>query len=456
MTPKDIIDSGRMHPMQWLAIALTIGLNALDGFDVLASAFAGPGIKAEWGLKPDGLGAVLSMELIGMGFGSILLGGAADRFGRRPTILTCLVFMATGMYLASIAQSPQTLSAYRFATGIGIGGMLAAINAVANEYSSLKSRSFAMSLMVIGYPLGAYFGGHVAAHLLESGNWRAVFQFGTVMTVIFIPLVWLFIPETPAFLNAMRPTNALARINATLSRFGHATLDALPPRSAAEAKASFVELFRPGLIRTTLLLALGYAAHALTFYYILKMAPSIMSDPQFAGQHFTRPQGASVLANANLGGAIGGAAFGWFMHRFGVKRSTLVALGMSALLVVSFGSGATTLSGWTLAVFAAGLFTNAAIVGYYCAFAESFPTHARATGTGFAIGVGRAGAALSPYLAGLLFSHQLGLMNVSMIMAIGSVVSLALLSIVKINHEKASTYGPETACQGDHAKSSPS
>ena len=72
MTPKQIIDNGPMHWRQWMAVAITIGLNALDGFDVLSSAFAGPGIKQEWHLAPDGLGAVLAMELVGMGVGSLL------------------------------------------------------------------------------------------------------------------------------------------------------------------------------------------------------------------------------------------------------------------------------------------------------------------------------------------------------------------------------------------------
>ncbi|MEY2925851.1 MAG: hypothetical protein RL367_328, partial [Pseudomonadota bacterium] len=176
LTPAQSIEQGRMHPLQWLAVALTIGLNALDGFDVLSSAFAGPGIKAEWSLGPDGLGWVQSMELIGMGFGSVLLGGMADKLGRRPTMLACLMLMATGMFLAMHAQSPQYLSAWRFMTGIGIGGMLAAINAVAAEYSSLKSRSFAMALMVIGYPLGAFVGGLISQMLMQGHDWRIVFQ----------------------------------------------------------------------------------------------------------------------------------------------------------------------------------------------------------------------------------------------------------------------------------------
>jgi MFS family permease len=78
-------------------------LNALDGFDVLSSAFAAPGITAEWGIPRSELGVVLSAELVGMGFGSVILGGMADKFGRKNAMLVCLVLMAIGMFLASIA-----------------------------------------------------------------------------------------------------------------------------------------------------------------------------------------------------------------------------------------------------------------------------------------------------------------------------------------------------------------
>ena len=438
---QQVIDGERMSVRQWIAVAITICLNALDGFDVLSSAFAGPGIKKEWSLGPDGLGAVLSMELIGMGVGSLVLGGMADKYGRRPTILTCLVLMGIGMFGATTATSPQTLSLWRVLTGLGIGGMLAATNAVVFELSNVKRRSFAMALMVIGYPLGAFFGGLVAAELLKTHDWRSVFMFGAIMTSIFLPLVLLFVPETPAWLGQARPAGALEKINRTLARFGHSRIEALPVLAANAAAASLAIIFKPAYRRATLVLSVGYAAHALTFYFILKMAPAIMSDPQFAGQSFTRSQGAGVLAYANLGGAIGGACFGWFMHRYGVKKATMTALGLSVLGVAHFGLGQNSLQGWTLAVIFAGLFTNAAIVGFYASFAAAYPTHAKATGTGFALSIGRGGAALSPYLAGVLFQNQLGLMTVSIIMATGSLVALVLFAFLPVKDPDPKEWG---------------
>src|SRR5271154_1715887 len=174
-SPKDIIDLGAMSAGQWLAVLVTVGLNALDGFDVLSISFASPGIAKDWGLNQATLGWVLSMELVGMALGSVLLGGVADKIGRRPTILGCLLAMSVGMFGASHASGVSTLLAWRLLTGLGIGGMLASINAAVAELSSERRRSVAVSLMVVGYPVGGVIGGMVVQKLLGGGTWHDVF-----------------------------------------------------------------------------------------------------------------------------------------------------------------------------------------------------------------------------------------------------------------------------------------
>ena len=77
-----------------LVVAITIALNALDGFDVLSIGFASPASRRSGRSARAALGFVLSMELIGMALGSIFLGSLADKIGRRPTVLGCLVAMA--------------------------------------------------------------------------------------------------------------------------------------------------------------------------------------------------------------------------------------------------------------------------------------------------------------------------------------------------------------------------
>jgi len=429
--PRALIEDRPMSAIQIAAVAISVGLNALDGFDVLSISFASPGIATEWGIDRAALGVVLSMELIGMAVGSVLIGGIADRIGRRPTILFCLVVMAIGMVMATRAHGVTDLSVWRVLTGLGIGGMLAAINAVAAEFSNKRRRNLCLAVMVIGYPIGAVVGGSISALLLKGGDWRAVFEFGAIATACFIPLVWFFVPESVQFLTARRPPNALARINAALARMRHGAIEALPPATAAEAKASLVDIFRPALIATTLLVTLAYFAHVISFYFILKWSPKIVVDMGFAAS-----SAAGVLVWANVGGAIGGAIFGLLTQRIGLKPLTIATLLGSAIMVAVFGSaGHSSLAHLSALAGAAGFFTNGAIVGLYTMFARAFPTHVRATGTGFAIGIGRGGAALSPILAGFLFQSGFDLQGVALVMATGSLFALGALTVLKLRLE---------------------
>ena len=91
--PRELIAKSPMSTLQILVIAVTVALNALDGFDAQSISFASPGIAQQWGIDRGALGVVLSMEVIGMAIGSLFLGGVADKIGRRRTVLGCTVVM---------------------------------------------------------------------------------------------------------------------------------------------------------------------------------------------------------------------------------------------------------------------------------------------------------------------------------------------------------------------------
>jgi benzoate transport len=423
--PREIIDRRPMSRFQWGVVAIMVGLNALDGFDVLSISFASPGISHEWGIDRAALGVVLSMELIGMSLGSLLLGGVADRLGRRWTILGCLAAMAAGMFLASTAHNVTDLSMWRVLTGLGIGGMLAATNAAVAEVANAARRNLCVVLMAGGYPVGAIIGGSISAELLKHFDWPAVFQFGAVATLCFIPIVLLFAPESIAF-QVQRPrARTLAAINRTLARMGHGAIDALPEPAARRSKLPIAALFSPALARTTLLLTLAYLAHIMTFYFILKWIPKIVVDMGFAPA-----AAAGVLVWANVGGASGSLILGLLTTRLRLRTMTIAAMAVSAVLVGIFGRGQANLTELAAVAAAVGFFTNAGVVGLYGLLAQSFPTDVRATATGFAIGIGRGGSALAPALAGFLFAAGYGLQIVALLMALGSVVGLlALLAL---------------------------
>jgi MFS family permease len=425
--PRVLLARSPMSTLQIIVCTVTVFLNALDGFDLLAISFATPGIMKDFGLKASTeLGVVLAMDLLGMAIGSFVLGGIADLFGRRRAILAFLVVMAVGMYGCSHADNREVLAAWRFWTGLGIGGMLAAINAAAAEFSNDASRKFWVALMTIGYPLGNILAAFVLSPLLKTHSWHVVFQLGAVATAAMIPVVWFLVPESVSWLCRKQPANALERINATLRRMGHASIDALPALGGAPVKAPLIDVFRKQYLALTLLLVFAYFAHITSFYYILKWVAPIIAKMGFSPSNI-----ADVLFWASVGGAAGGAVLGILALRMNLiwLTSGVLVLGMVAIAI--FGRGSADLVGLKTIVAICGFFTNAGIVGLYTLLALAYPTHLRATGTGVVIGAGRGGAALAPILAGYLFGQGYTLQTVSIVMGCGSLIGAIALLFVK-------------------------
>ncbi len=420
--PRETLEQSAMSRLQYVIVGLTIALNALDGFDVMAISFASPGIATEWQTTQAGLGLILSMELWGMAVGSILLGGIADMIGRRPTILGCLVMMTAGMYLVTTTPSLQVLSAWRFVTGLGIGGMLAAINAQVAEFSNQRNRALAIALMSAGYPIGGVVGGMVVTQLLKTHDWRAVFYFGTAMTALMIPLIFWIMPESVHWLVRKRPEGALQRINTTLSKFGHAATAVLPALQEVVKTRVWIDIFSKSLLATTFIVTMAYFLHIVTFYYILKWVPKLVVD-----MGFSPASAGGVLTWASVGGAVGCLTFGYLTRIFDLKKLTLFMFVFSCLGTILFGQTSADLGTLSLLVVVAGYFINSGIVGMYSLIAQVFPTHVRASGTGFAIGVGRGGSVLSPIVAGLFLQSGMQLPLLSVLMSMGSILAFAAL-----------------------------
>lgn len=407
----------RREPMtsfQMAAVVICIALNALDGFDILAITFAGPGITKEWGLGPGALGIVISTGLVGMTIGSLALAPLADTVGRRPTILLCLVLMTVGMLLSATADSITALVVFRVLTGLGIGGMLASINAMVAEYANDERRDFCVGLMAIGYPLGGMLGGMASAWLLAHFDWRAVFVFGGVASAVILLAVCWRLPESIEFLVTKRPANAVNRINVILARMQRPQITELPLRARQE-QASLWQAFDQVLITRTALICAAYFLYMLTCYYALGWIPSIV-----AALGFSPSVGAEVSVWTNLGGIIGGALLGYLARNVGLKALASSAMLATALALAVFGRTQPDLVALKSVAFVLGFFLFASAVGLYATFVRVFPTHVRATGTGLAIGLGRFGGMLGPALGGWLMAGGTSRPSVAMIMALGA------------------------------------
>lgn len=461
--PRELILKLPMSGMQVAVVAITIALNALDGFDVLSISIAAGSIRNELAIGPSLTGLLLSMELIGMAVGSIFLGRYADKWGRRPMMLGCLVMMSAGMFMVTtspgvvarmlhpaltaipwfgFSEWPVELvhiSIWRIVTGLGIGGMLASINAVVAEYSNTKKKHMNVALMSIGYPVGAFTGGFISAGLISSFGWQSVFLLGFAMTAIMIPVVYFFVPETVAWETRKQKPGALERINKTLARMGKGTVSALPDVSKELADRSHDSIFAPRLLKTTVIVTLAYFFHIMTFYFILKWTGVIVED-----RGFEASQASVVLSWINVGGATGGALLGFLTLKYDLKRLTIGAMILSTVFVAVYGN-MTGLAQLTLVCVICGFFINAAINGMYAIFAHAYPTQVRSAGTGFAIGLGRGGSILAPIVAGFMFEGGIGVPSVALVMGCGSLLAAVALLFLQLEEEPPEAVHAESA-----------
>lgn len=408
-----------MHFRQVLAIAVVVACVAIDGFDVFAIAFASPVIAQQWGVEAATLGVMLSMELVGMGAGAWLLGTIADLLGRRPAIVISLTIMATGMWLASAAAGVGVLCAARLYTGLGIGGLLAAGSAIVSESASDRRRDMAVALMVAGYPLGAAMGGVIASAILEStSRWQSIFEVGAAVTGALILPVIFCVPESIAFLCARRPKRALHAINRILSRYGKPPVASITLHASSVSDADVMGLHRRDLARSTIELTVAFFMHMMTFYFLMKWIPKLVVD-----MGHSAASGSVVLVWANLAGVVGSLVMSLLTQRYPVRSAVILAMACGSLSVILFGQGLESLSTLSVVAVCAGFFTTGASAGFYAILTRVFPPQIRARGTGFVIGIGRAGAAAGPVAAGLLFSAGWPLSVVAVVMACGCLIA---------------------------------
>ncbi len=408
------IDQSALGRFQMIAIFVLMGLNGLDGFDAFAINFASPGIAADWGVDKKTLGFIKSMNLIGMGFGSLLIAPLADRFGRRPVILICTGVLSISMLACAFVETVLWLSIWRVITGLGIGAMLASITAMAAEFSNMKYRALCVSISACGYLIGSVLGGLASAELLEVYSWRSIFIFGGIISALYIPVIAWRVPETIAFLSGRQLPGDLQLANQNLQKMGLATVKTLGPKPD-KSKMPLVRLFSGSMAMVTIAVTLAYFFQIITFYYFVGWVPDILVDLGYSQADATR-----VLTAASFGGVFGALGLGWVASRIGMTLPTSLAAVMGGILVWRFGaSGADLLTLSTLGV-GAGFFMNASIVMCYALMARAFPADIRALGSGFVLGVGRTGGVLGPILGGFLFQASVDTGSASLIMACGA------------------------------------
>lgn len=428
------LKNGPMRRFQMGIIAICMLIAGLDGFDVLVVAYTAPAISADWNLGPTEIGLLLSSGLAGMGLGSLFVAPLGDKLGRRPVVIICMIILCLGMLVSSLTQSTAELALMRVITGLGIGGILANINILVSEYSSDKRRPLCISLMALGYPIGATLGGLLAVFLIEHHGWRSVYVFGGVAAAALLPAVLWLIPESLDYLWARRPANALAKSNSILQRLQLPPLDELPAHDTQAQEDNvkgYSALIRNQYAPGTLAACAVYFCVMLTAYFLLSWMPKMLTESGLSGS-----VGISGSLLMNLAGVCGCLLFGVFASRMGSRR--LAAAFMIGLFgtAVTFAAVPASASALLVAALAVGFCLYTSINTLYVLVPQVFPTTLRSTGTGLAMTVGRLGAVAGPYIAGVLMTAGWSRPSYIFALAIPMLLAAACLSFLRPSVER--------------------
>ncbi|WP_116809906.1 MFS transporter [Steroidobacter cummioxidans] len=395
---KQSMANAQMSATQRLVVGLCFFLNMIDGMDVLVLSFAAPVLAQELAIDATNLGQLFSTGLLGMAFGGLVLGPTADRFGRKAIMLVALCLMSCGMIRSAFSQSFRELLILRFFTGVGVGAMLVSMAALASEYANDRSRNFAVAFVQAGYPLGAMLTGFFAAWAIPTLGWRSLFVAGGVISAITLPLIAWLMPESLAFLSQKQPPHALQRINRILARMGRAAVSVLPERlGTPTGRTTLSLLFSNGMMRSTLLLWGGAFFGFSALYFLSSWIPRIAVD---AGLPISEAIYAGTMFN--IGGLVGTIIIGWMGTRYDIRKMMALFFCIGAVVLTVFGLARVPLLLTLTLALLMGVFVQGAFNGTYPAAARLYSTEVRATGVGWAMGIGRAGAILGPLLAGYL------------------------------------------------------
>ena len=386
----------------------------LDGFDLQIIGFVAPLLTSEFNVERAALAPVLAASLFGMAIGSFAIGPVGDRWGRRPALLGSVVLFGLTTLLGATSGSLWALAAWRFFTGIGLGGALPNAAALMAEFAPPRWRSQAISAAIIGVPLGGMIGAKIAEVVLEAYGWRALFVIGGALPLIVALGMHFLLPESPRYLATRRQRwselasllNRITRAKAYGSAEQRYVIDYVPGASVGVRT-----LFSQDLWRDTLANWLVFASNSVAIYAFFSWSPVVLTAMGF--DLTTAVRGSFYF---NLAGILGAVANAWLIARMGsrVPVALMSAIAAAALFLLGLNSAATTGDGaapppilWLMTgIAAAGLGINALQIGMYAVSAHIYPTVCRSTGVGWALGVGRMGGILSAFFGAALFAQS--------------------------------------------------
>ena len=397
---EQVIDGSRLGPLHWRVLILCALVTLLDGYDIQAMAAATPSLAADWHVPPSDLRWIITAALVGIAGAALFVSPLGDYFGRRLVLLGSFALVGVATLLAASAHNATELFTWRFLTGIGLGASLPNALALTAEYAPARSRTMLVALMACGISLGAAASAYAAAAVIDLGGWRAVFAVGGGLAALaWLPLFAL--PESLRFLVARGRDPG--RIGKLLERLDpahrHSDDHVYSVEKRPVGKLSVSELLTPQLAPATVLLWLVFFLNLGLLYLLSSWLPTLLKESGLPLAAALRESGMF-----QIGGVAGGFALAWLMQRWGPYTVLCISYLLTAVALAVLGMGVPGVALTSLLIAIMGNGVVGGQVALNVLSATLYPTTARATGVGWALGMGRFGGIIAPLAAGQLMA----------------------------------------------------
>ncbi|AGL20667.1 MFS transporter [Actinoplanes sp. N902-109] len=360
--PTRTLTTGR----HWLVFGLCAAGFFFDSMDLQLMSLVAPVLLRQWELTPAGLGRVVAAAVLGMFAGACLFGALADRIGRRPGYQITIAVFAGFSALCALAQNPAQLMVFRFGAGLGIGGFIPIATTLLSEFAPPRMRGRLLALWGIAFPAGGLCATGVVSVLLPATGWRGVFLAGAAPALLLLA-VRRIVPEAPDF----RPAegSAMTAVTGLLDRAHRRT--------------------------TTAVWGIWFC-WSFAYYGLILWLPSLLA--------LMRVPLGTVLGYTigfQLAAIAGRVATLLVVDRLG-QRPLIVLCALAAAAAVLLLGTQHTLAGLIVAGYAVSFVQDGGFSGIVPFTPALYPPALRATGVGWANGLGRVASMVAPVLVGVI------------------------------------------------------
>lgn len=385
----------------------------LEGFDIVALGAVIPLLidTAHVGITPASATTIATLSLVGIAIGAALVGPLTDRVGRRSVLIGSIALFSVFTLIVPLAGSVGTFSAYRLIAGIGLGACLPTALTFMSEHVPADKRARASTYTMTGYHVGAVLTSLLA--LLVGADWQILFYAGGAAGLLLLPLLWLRLPESSAFLAAQE--KGAARIG---------------PSS----------LLKPPYLRATLGVWVGAFMGLLLVYGLNTWLPKIMKD---AGYEMSAS--VTMLLVLNVGAVVGLLLAGHAADRRGTKIITVLWFAVAAVFLALLSVRVESALLLNAFIFVTGVFVFSAMVLIYAYVTQHYPPEVRGTALGLTSAIGRLGAIFGPSVTGALvvagIAHPWGFYFFAAVAVLGVLAMIGVPHAVIHPDEAASAAG---------------